>query len=83
MIKMNQTMEYNSVWSFIEKHLPNYYQRDDVLKSDILFRFINGDDVDDEDKVWIRQDYNNDINLITQDCILLEYRLFQESLEII
>lgn len=32
---------YSDLWGFIEEYLPNYYKRNDVLRSDILFRYIN------------------------------------------
>ena len=44
--------KYSDLWSFIATNLPNYSSRDDVLRSDILFRFLNNEDVDESDKQW-------------------------------
>lgn len=40
-------------WDFIEKHLPYYSQDDDVLKTDILYRYITDEEVWDEDYEWL------------------------------
>ena len=40
--------EYD-LWRFIEENLPNYHGRDDVLHNDIVSRYVNGEDMDDED----------------------------------
>ena len=52
---MNNTEFINNYtdnfWNFIEKYLPNYYTRDDVLYDDILFRFIDDDNVSEEEQV--------------------------------
>lgn len=43
----------NNYWRFIEKHLPKYSSNDDVLRSDILSRFIFDEEVCDEDYDWL------------------------------
>lgn len=47
---MEMETEY---WHFIERHLPNYYSNDLVLRSDILWRYVKDDDVCDDDIEWI------------------------------
>ncbi len=38
-MQCNERIDY---WDFICEYLPNYENRDDVLLSDILFRFTTG-----------------------------------------
>jgi hypothetical protein len=42
-------------WSFIEKYLPDYSGRDDILHSDILTRYLDGEEVCESDLDWIAQ----------------------------
>ena len=72
---------YSDLWGFFGEYLPDYDSRDDVLESDILFRFIDGDEIWDSDLEWIKEEYNNDIKAVTQKCIQLEKRFFAESIE--
>ena len=46
------------MWRFIEDYLPNYSSRDDILRNDILFRYLDDDDVCDEDMQWIQAEFN-------------------------
>lgn len=43
----------NNYWHFIGKHLPKYSSDSNVLKSDILSRFIFDEEVRDEDYDWL------------------------------
>ena len=70
----------NSMWHFIENHLPNYYSRDDVLVDDILYRFITGDDVCDEDMHWIQTEFNGDKSIVRKELIRMELGFVEESL---
>lgn len=76
---MNYT-SYSDLWSFIGDYLPNYYSRDDVLRSDILFRYINNEDVSESDAEWIRKEFGTDLNAIKQESIKLEKKFVCESL---
>jgi hypothetical protein len=42
-------------WAFIEQYLPDYSSRDDVLHSDILTRYLDGEEVCEEDLPWIAE----------------------------
>ena len=70
---------YSNLWDFIEMYLPNYYTRDDVLRSDILYRFLDNEDVNVEDKKWIDENFNNNIVAIKQECKRLEMQVFPED----
>lgn len=69
------------MWRFIEEYLPNYSSRDDVLRDDILFRFVDGDDVSKEDLKWIEDEFKNDKRLVKEEIVRLESRFMVESLK--
>lgn len=81
---MNNTEFTNSYadgfWRFIENNLPNYYSRDDVLRDDILSRYVGGDDVCDEDMQWIQAEFNGDMKLVKEELVRLEKGFAEESL---
>lgn len=77
---MNESV-YSNLWSFICEYLPNYYSRNDVLKSDILFRFLEGDEISDSDIKWIKEEYGGDVQRIRQECQRLDTLFFAESLQ--
>lgn len=68
------------MWLFVENYLPNYYSRDDVLIDDILYRYITGDEVCDEDMQWIQTEFNGDKSLMREELIKLEMGFVDESL---
>ena len=55
------------MWKFIEDYLPNYSSRDDVLCDDILYRYIDGDEVCQDDIEWIMSDFRGDKMLIKKE----------------
>lgn len=81
---MNNTEATNNYtgyfWRFIEKYLPNYSSRDDVLRDDILFRFITNDEVCEEDLAWIANDFNSDKKLVKEELVRLETKFAEEAL---
>lgn len=81
---MNNTEDndrpHNGFWRFIEEYLPNYSSRDDVLLDDILTRFIEDDDVHEDDIVWIEAEFGCDKNLVKEELAQLETRFAQEAL---
>lgn len=68
-------------WSFIMFNLPNYYSRDDVLRNDILCRFIENEEVSEKDQIWIQDEFNSNIETIKQECIRLENKFLLEALD--
>lgn len=71
-------MDYDhSYLDFIARHHPKYYSDDRVLTCDVLFRYISGDDVGDDDLAWLRK-YTKEEAL--QELIRLETLLFSETL---
>ena len=74
-------IKYSELWSFIGEYLPNYYTRKDVLKSGLLFRFLEGDEISESDIEWIKEEYDGDIQRIRQECQRLDTLFFTESLQ--
>ena len=68
------------MWDFIANYLPNYSSRDDVLRDDILFRYINSEDVCDEDLQWIEDDFKGDKSLVIDELIRLETGFMTEAI---
>lgn len=71
---------YNEAWRFIEENLPNYDHRDDVLHDDILVRFVEGDDICDNDLEWIESEFQSDKNLVAKEIVRLETQFAREAL---
>lgn len=78
----NSDSPHNILWQFIEEYLPNYSSRDDVLLDDILTRFIEDDDVHEDDMVWIEAEFGCDKNLMKEELAQLETRFAQEALSV-
>lgn len=68
-------------WRFIEEHLPHYYSRDDVLLSDILFRYIDGEVTSKEDSQMIEKDFHADKQKVLIMLTELEKKLMVEAME--
>lgn len=74
-------MEYNPAhWNFIEQHHPYYYSDDRVLLYDILFRYLDDDEVAEEDQEWIRNEYKDRAE-IEQELRSIEKNLYSEALD--
>ena len=74
-------MEANpSYWRFIEEWHPKYWSDDRVFLCDILFRYLEKEDVDEDDKKWISKDFNSDEEIV-HELKRLEKDLFSESLD--
>lgn len=71
---------HNNFWRFIEDYLPNYSSRDDVLCDDILTRYMEGEDVCEEDLAWIGDEFNYDMDLVKKELVRIESRFAQEAL---
>lgn len=76
----NTNNSFHNMWQFIEEYLPNYSSRDDVLQDDILFRYIDDDDVCDEDLLWIKTEFHGDKNLVKKELVRLETGFIAESI---
>ena len=66
---------------FFNGYLPGYYSRNDVLKSDILFRFLEGDEISENDLEWIKEEYGGNVQRVRQECQRLDTLFFAESLQ--
>ena len=74
-------MEANpSYWRFIEEWHPKYWSDDRVLLCDILFRHLEKEDVDEDDKKWIAKDLNSNEEIV-HELKRLEKDLYSESLD--
>lgn len=73
--------KYSELWSFISEYLPNYYSREDVLNSGVLFRFLEGDEISENDLEWIKEEYGGNVQRIRQECQRLDTLFFTESLQ--
>lgn len=76
----NQNNSYINTWRFIEEYLPNYSSRDDVLWDDILFRYIEGEHVCEDDLKWIERTFHNDKTLVKEELVRLESQFMLEAL---
>lgn len=66
-------------WDFIEKYLPDYYTNDLVLRSDILWRYVDNDDVDGSDKIWIEEEFATKTEIV-EEIVRIETQLFENAL---
>lgn len=48
-------------WDFIEKYLPNYHSSDQVLESDLLNKYNQGEEQEQSDIEYIEQTYEDPI----------------------
>lgn len=70
---------YSNFWHFIESYLPNYYTRDDVLLSDMLFRYVTNDSMSFADMQYIEENYST-YNDAQNACKELDIKLAIEAL---
>ncbi len=82
MTNIKQTSNsYHNAWRFIEDYLPNYSRRDDVLIDDILLRYVEGEDVNDDDMRWIAAEFHSDKKKIVEELVKLESEFMAEALQ--
>lgn len=55
--KKNERLDDHKLWEFIEDNLPDYYSSDEVLFSDILQRYLDGERVSKEDISMMRKEF--------------------------
>ena len=75
-----KTYETNNLELFIEKFLPDYYHDDDVLRSDILCRYLDNEDVDESDLQWIYREFGSDKTKVRDALERLDMELAHEAL---
>ena len=71
---------HDGFWQFVMDYLPNYSTRDDVLRDDILLRYLEGDEVAEDDRRWITEEFDNDEQRIREELIRLETQFANEAL---
>lgn len=72
---------YSDFWGFIAEYLPNYSSRNDVLKSDVLRRFLDDEDLCYDDFLMIHDEYGGNKKNVKNALVRLETALAQEALE--
>ena len=72
--------EKGNVWAFIEKFLPDYYHRDDVLHFDIYSRYLDNEDVCESDLQWIYEDFGSDKEKVKETINQMEREFAYEAL---
>lgn len=65
---------------FIENNHPRYYSDDRVLGCDILFRYLDNDEVSDDDLEEIHRDFANKKEVLDE-LKRMEVQLFSEALD--
>ena len=68
----SESPKRDELWAFIEKYLPNYYHRDDILHYDIYSRYIDNEDLAEGDAEWIYADYGPDREKVKEVINLME-----------
>ena len=69
-----------NLWTFIEKNLPDYYHRDDILHFDIYSRYLHNEDVCDCDLQWIYNNFGSDKGEIQETIDKMEKEFAYEAL---
>ena len=70
----------SNLQQFIEEYLPDYYHRDDVLHLDIYSRYIDNEEVNENDLQWIYQDFGSDKKKVEEEINRLEMQFAYEAL---
>ena len=70
----------SDVWPFIEKFLPDYYHRDDILHYDIYSRFLDHEDLAEGDAEWIYVDFGSDRKKVEETINQMEKEFAYEAL---
>lgn len=77
---MKDSNSGSNLQQFIEEYLPDYYHRDDVLHLDIYSRYIDNEEMDENDLQWIYQDFGSDKKKVKEEIDRLEMRFAYEAL---
>lgn len=68
------------LWEFIEDNLPDYYHRDDILRYDILSRFVDDEDMEADDVMMVREEFKSDKDKVREELDDMEKEFAYESL---
>ena len=68
------------VWDFIERFLPDYYHRDDILHYDIYSRYVDGEKLSEDDAEWIAADFGTDKDRVKETMEQMEKDFAYEAL---
>ena len=68
------------VWDFIERFLPDYYHRDDILHYDIYSRYVDGEELSEDDAEWIAADFGTDRERVRETIEQMEKDFAYEAL---
>lgn len=66
-------------WNIIECFLPDYYHRGEVLRSDILQRYVDGEEVNESDLEWLPKDKEE----AKKELYELDKELLEEALDVL
>lgn len=78
---LDDTIGYSSFFEFISKHLPRYHARNDVLETDLLWRYLDNEELDEEDYQRMKQE-NPHKYMAVDRLIELETGFCEESLRV-
>lgn len=67
-------------WEFIGQYLPKYHADNRVLMSDILFKYINDEEMSEEDIMYVEREYHNK-DVVLKELKRLDLELLEESLD--
>lgn len=70
----------DSYWDFIANHLPSYYSDDNVARSDLLWRYVDNEEVDEQDIEALEEEFANKKEMLDE-IAKIGTELFKESLE--
>jgi len=79
-IEMDMKVNNETYLRFIEKYHPRYSSDDRGLCCDILYRYLDDDEVAGDDLEWIHDEFENREEVL-QELKRLEVELFSESLD--
>jgi len=68
------------LWTFLEKYLPDYYHRDDILHHDIYSRYVDNEELSDGDLQWIYADFGSDKSKVKEALKEMEMGFAYEAL---
>ena len=73
--------ESGNMWSFIERFLPDYYHRGDILHHDIYSRYLDNEELSEGDAEWIYADFGSNKEKVKETFDQMEKDFAYEALE--